>query len=94
MIFEDSSAESRYGTIWSSSLTSVKRGPVEDQALLRLLVERLEGVGARARARLDRLGSLDLVSQDVAIEVVRTLEEQLWMSRAQLPSATNSNGAS
>ena len=32
---------------------------------------------------------LDLVSQDVLIEVVRKLEEQLWMSRAQLPGQTS-----
>jgi hypothetical protein len=27
-----------------------------------------------------------VVAQDVMIEVVRELEQQLWMSRAQLPS--------
>jgi starvation-inducible DNA-binding protein len=36
------------------------------------------------RARMDRLGDLDLASQDVLIDVVRTLEQQLWMIRAQL----------
>ena len=30
------------------------------------------------------LGDADLVSQDVLIEVVRKLEEQQWMLRAQL----------
>ena len=33
---------------------------------------------------MDRLGEIDLASQDVLIEVVRTLEEQQWMLRAQL----------
>jgi len=32
---------------------------------------------------MDRLGELDLASQDVLIEVVRELEKQLWMVRAQ-----------
>jgi DNA-binding ferritin-like protein len=35
---------------------------------------------------MDRLGELDLVSQDVLIDVTRELEQQLWMVRAQLPS--------
>jgi DNA-binding ferritin-like protein len=33
---------------------------------------------------MDRLGEIDLASQDVLIDVVRTLEEQQWMLRAQL----------
>ena len=60
-------------------------GPVEDRMVLRLLARRLAEVSERARARLDRLGELDLISQDVMIDVVRQLEQQLWMSRAQLP---------
>ena len=64
---------------------TVEAGPVEDQVVLGQLVRRLAEVSERARARLDRLGELDAVSQDVLIEVVRELEQQLWMSRAQLP---------
>jgi DNA-binding ferritin-like protein len=37
----------------------------------------------RARERMDPLGDLDAASQDVVIEVVRALEKQLWMIRAQ-----------
>ena len=33
---------------------------------------------------MDRLGQIDLASQDVLIDVVRTLEEQQWMLRVQL----------
>jgi DNA-binding ferritin-like protein len=36
---------------------------------------------------MDRLGQLDLVSQDVLVEVVRELEKQLWMLRAASPAA-------
>ena len=35
---------------------------------------------------MDRLGSLDQASQDVLTDVVRELEKQLWMVRAQLKS--------
>ena len=41
-------------------------------------------VSERARTRMDRLGQIDAVSQDVLIDVVRELEEQQWMLRAQL----------
>ena len=33
---------------------------------------------------MDRFGDIDVASQDVVIEVVRKLEEQQWMLRAQL----------
>ena len=64
---------------------AVARGPVEDQAVVSLLVQFLAAVNERTRGRLSRLGALDVVSQQVLIEVVRQLEQQLWMVRAQLP---------
>ncbi len=51
---------------------------------MRELVSRLAAVTERIRGRMDRLGELDLASQDVLIEVVRELEKQLWMLRVQL----------
>jgi DNA-binding ferritin-like protein len=33
---------------------------------------------------MERLGELDLVSQDVLIETIRELEKQQWMLRASL----------
>jgi hypothetical protein len=35
--------------------------------------------------RMDRPTDLDVVSQDVLVEVVRKLEEPVWMVRSQLP---------
>lgn len=64
---------------------SAERGPVADHVVVRDLTRRLAEVSERARARLGRLGELDVVSQDVMIGVVRELEQQLWMSRVQLP---------
>jgi DNA-binding ferritin-like protein len=32
---------------------------------------------------MNRLGNLDLGSQDIAVQVLRELEKQLWMVRAQ-----------
>jgi hypothetical protein len=39
---------------------------------------------ARARERMDRIAESDAVSHDVLIDVVRALEHQQWMLRAQL----------
>ena len=62
----------------------VDEGPIEADAVVRELARRLADASERVRARMDRLGELDLASQDVLIEVVRELEQQLWMVRAQL----------
>ena len=59
--------------------------PVRDiREPCRELVPRLADVTERIRSRMDRLGELDLASQDVLIEVVRALEQQLWMLRVQI----------
>jgi starvation-inducible DNA-binding protein len=51
---------------------------------VRELATRLAEVVERVRGRMDRLGELDAASQDVVIEVLRALEQQLWMVRVQL----------
>ena len=52
---------------------------------MRELAHRIAEVSELARARMDRMGELDAASQDVLVDVVRALEEQQWMVRAQLP---------
>jgi starvation-inducible DNA-binding protein len=66
-----------------SELAGVERGAIEDQAVVRQLARRLAESSERIRSRMDRLGDLDAASQDVLIGVVRELEKQLWMVRAQ-----------
>jgi starvation-inducible DNA-binding protein len=61
-------------------------GPLDTDEALRELVLKLAEVTARIRSRMDRLGEIDTVSQDVLIETVRELEKQLWMLRASLPA--------
>jgi starvation-inducible DNA-binding protein len=70
-----------------SRLRGVERGELEDRIVVRELTTRLADIAERARERMDRLGELDAASQDVVIEVVRALEEQLWMIRAQFADA-------
>jgi starvation-inducible DNA-binding protein len=57
---------------------------LEDHLVVRELTHRIAEVSEQVRDRMNRLGDADLVSQDVLIEVVRQLEEQQWMLRAQL----------
>jgi starvation-inducible DNA-binding protein len=66
-----------------SQLTPLERGSIEDHAVVWELTHRITKVAEQARTRMDRMGDIDLASQDVLIEVVRKLEEQQWMIRAQ-----------
>jgi starvation-inducible DNA-binding protein len=70
-----------------SPVHGVERGELKDRVVVRELTNRLAEVAERARTRMDRLGELDAASQDVVIEVVRALEQQLWMIRAQFPDS-------
>jgi len=71
----------------NSGINPVDAGALDTDTATRELATRLEDVSERIRARMDRLGDLDLASQDVLIEVVRELEKQLWMLRASLPAS-------
>jgi DNA-binding ferritin-like protein len=62
----------------------VDQAPLEDHTVVRELTHRIATVSELVRGRMDRLGEIDLASQDVLIEVVRALEEQQWMLRVQL----------
>jgi starvation-inducible DNA-binding protein len=76
------------GTVASlSGIEPVELGAVDTDAALSELVMRLGSVSERMRSRMDRLGELDLASQDVLVEVVRELEKQLWMLRASFAAA-------
>jgi starvation-inducible DNA-binding protein len=68
-----------------SGIDPVDAGSIDTDTATRQLVERLADVDERIRSRMERLGELDLASQDVLIEVVRDLEKQLWMLRSSLP---------
>jgi len=67
-----------------SQLGPVGRTVLEDHVVVRELTDRISEATELARARMDRLGEVDAASQDVLIDVVRALEEQLWMLRVQL----------
>jgi starvation-inducible DNA-binding protein len=66
-----------------SQLAPVERGAVEDQVVVLELTRRLAEAAERVRERAQRVSELDGASEDVLIEVLRALEKQLWMVRAQ-----------
>ena len=67
-----------------SQLAAVAPTAREDHLVVRELTHRIAEVSEQVRDRMNRLGDADLASQDVLIEVVRALEKQQWMLRAQL----------
>jgi starvation-inducible DNA-binding protein len=67
-----------------SRLDPVEPGPIDVHDAIRELAARVAAADELVRERLERLGEIDLTSQDVLIEVTRTLEKQLWMLRVQL----------
>ena len=70
-----------------SGLIGVQRGELYSHVVVRELTQRVAEIAERARLRMDRLGELDAASQDVVIEVLRSLEQQLWMLRAQFETS-------
>jgi starvation-inducible DNA-binding protein len=69
-----------------SQIAPVEADFLDTDSATRGLVERLADVTERIRGRMDRLGEIDLASQDVLIETIRELEKQQWMLRASQPA--------
>ena len=67
----------------ASELRKLEAAPIPDQVVIRELTHRIATVAELVRERMDHLAEIDAASQDVLIEVVRTLEQQLWMVRVQ-----------
>jgi starvation-inducible DNA-binding protein len=67
-----------------SQLAAVAPTALDDHLVVRELTHRIADVSEQVRDRMNRLGDVDLASQDVLIEVVRELEKQQWILRAQL----------
>jgi starvation-inducible DNA-binding protein len=67
-----------------SPLSPVAAEAIESHAVVRAITDRIAQVSESARERMDRIAERDAVSQDVLIDVVRGLEQQQWMLRAQL----------
>jgi starvation-inducible DNA-binding protein len=67
-----------------SPLSPVPAEATESHDVVRAITDRIAQVSEAARVRTDRIAPIDVVSQDVLVDVVRALEHQQWMLRAQL----------
>ena len=76
------------GQAWTvaehSTLDPVAVRSLDDHVVVWELARRVAAAAERIRARLLPIGAADLVTQDVLVDVVRTLEQQQWLLRVQL----------
>ena len=76
--------DGRVATIGRDSLVEpLPAGRIADRDVPHMLYDRLSGVTSRARERMQRLGDVELASQDVLVEIVRGLEKHKWMVDVQ-----------
>ncbi|GAA1567703.1 MULTISPECIES: Dps family protein [Kribbella] len=67
-----------------SRVEPVRVGSLPDHAVVWELGRRVAAVAERIRERLGSVGAADLVTQDVLVRVVATLEKHQWLLRVQL----------
>jgi starvation-inducible DNA-binding protein len=67
----------------TTRVSPFQEGFVDDEKVVRLVIEELTGVAEHTRQAVQRTGDLDPVTQDLLIEILRTLEKHLWMLQAQ-----------
>lgn len=66
-----------------SGVAAVPEGWQQDSDAIHGMVAALAAVIARLRERLDAVGEVDAVSQDVLIQVTKELEKHHWMFQAE-----------
>jgi starvation-inducible DNA-binding protein len=67
----------------AEATTSIPDGFLADDKVVSLIIELLDTVIERARATVEPLDELDLVSQDLVIQLLHALEKHRWMFQAQ-----------
>jgi starvation-inducible DNA-binding protein len=77
------SPDGRPGTVSASGLAEFPAGQVSVSEVIDLFTDVLEMVCANIRTRIERLEELDLVSQDLLIGHLATLEKYHWMFAVQ-----------
>lgn len=70
----------------STRVPSFQTGFVDTEKVVAAIVEQLDAVIATARKAMDALDKADPVSQDIVIELLRSLEKHRWMFEAQTAS--------
>jgi starvation-inducible DNA-binding protein len=70
--------------VGQSGVDPVEPGATPVPVAIRLQVARVAGADAGLRERIERLGEIDLTSEDVLIDVARALEKQVRTLRSQV----------
>ncbi|MBX3117712.1 MAG: DNA starvation/stationary phase protection protein [Fimbriimonadaceae bacterium] len=68
----------------NSTLMAMPNGFLRDRQAVEVLCGSLDKTCRTLRSRIETVGGLDLVSQDVLISGLRGLEKQFWMLRTRL----------
>lgn len=68
-----------------SSLEELPKGSISDGQALSLIMERVSRLAAKSRSCANNLGSIDIGSQDLCLDILRGMEKHYWMLRAQQP---------
>lgn len=76
--------DGRTATIAASSpLEALPEGWETDRDVVKRFTERLNDIAGRLRERIDALGEVDPVSQDLLIGIAHGVEKHAWMLRVQ-----------
>lgn len=67
----------------TGALTGPKEGRLQDNDVVRLLVDALDTAIVRLRERITATQDSDLVTQDLMIQITAALEKQRWMFQAE-----------
>jgi starvation-inducible DNA-binding protein len=67
----------------TSGVHQLPSGGFDGAQVVGMLIERLSSAAARTRARMREPEPLDETSQDILVDVVKDLEEDLWMLQAR-----------
>lgn len=65
-----------------ASMEPVDAQFMDDAAVVEDVVQRLQALAKDVRSRAEDLEDVDLAAQDLLIELVQTLDKQLWMTSA------------
>ncbi|MEX0762216.1 MAG: DNA starvation/stationary phase protection protein [Dehalococcoidia bacterium] len=83
----DATADGRLTTVTTrSGLEQMPSGYLQDDTVVKLLIDRLEAVAGRMRVRVMEVEKADPVTQDMLIEITFGLEKFRWMVKAQATS--------
>jgi len=78
------SPDGRITTVSAATpLAQLPAGQLEAGAVIAAFDERVTLVAGRVRDRAEAIGDGDLATQDLLIEILRGIEKQRWMIRAQ-----------